>query len=98
MEKLLDDEFVEIGTSGRAYDRNRIIASLANERAAHHEAREFQFRWLSDDIVLVMYRATRSDIPIGAESHSLRSSLWQWRNGAWKMVFHQGTLVPPSVM
>ncbi|WP_234122172.1 hypothetical protein [Clostridium hydrogenum] len=25
---------------------------------------------------------------------TLRSSIWKYRDGKWKMIFHQGTLVP----
>lgn len=27
------------------------------------------------------------------KQHTLRSSIWKYRNGAWKMYFHQGTPV-----
>jgi hypothetical protein len=44
---------------------------------------------LGPDAALLTYRIhLHRDPPV----HTLRSSLWQRSNGAWRMVFHQATV------
>ena len=85
---LLSPEFVEFGASGRVFDRDAIIAALANEgpRVAR-QARGFKVRPLGPGAALTTWRVKRDD---GIET--LRSSVWQQVDGRWLMVFHQGTL------
>jgi hypothetical protein len=84
---LLAPEFVEFGASGRVFDRAAIVAALAAEgtRVARKLSR-FTLRELGPDAALVTCRVKRAD---GIET--LRSSVWQRRDGCWQMVFHQGT-------
>jgi len=87
---LLAPEFVEFGASGRVFDRDGIVATLASEgprRAAARQARGFKLRLLAAGAVLTTWRVQRDD---GIET--LRSSVWQQQDGRWLMVFHQGTL------
>lgn len=89
LERLLAEEFVEFGSSGRVFDRKRIIAALLQEDAGglpEAEIREFRCVRLGNDAALVTYTAVRE----GARA-SLRSSVWVLRQGRWVMVFHQGT-------
>ena len=85
---LLASEFVEFGASGRVFDREGIVATLAAEgpRVAH-QARGFKLRLLAPGAALTTWRVKRDD---GIET--LRSSVWQQQDGRWLMVFHQGTL------
>jgi hypothetical protein len=55
----------------------------------------FAVRELSNDAVLMTYRAERRDPVSGREWHSLRSSIWRLTDGCWQMIFHQGTAIPP---
>ena len=81
---LLADEFIEFGSSGRIYDKQQIIRFLREEQEeAQLILAEFSARRLSADIVLVTYRVV--------ESRTIRSSIWSFREGRWRMVFHQGT-------
>jgi hypothetical protein len=81
---LLADEFVEFGSSGRIYDKQQIIRLLQEERGeAQLTLVEFSARRLAADIVLVTYRVV--------ESRTIRSSIWNFQKGRWRMVFHQGT-------
>ena len=85
---LLAPEFVELGASGRVFDRDGIVATLAAEspRGAR-QTRGFKLRLLAPGAALTTWRVQRDD---GIET--LRSSVWQQQDGRWLMVFHQGTL------
>ena len=84
---LLAPEFVEFGASGRAFNRDAILAMVAAEppRVAR-QARGFKVRLLAPGAALTTWRVLRDD---GIET--LRSSVWQQQDGRWQMVFHQGT-------
>ena len=83
---LLADEFIEFGSSGRIYDKQQIIRLLQAEQGeAQLTLAEFSARRLSADIVLVTYRVV--------ESRTMRSSIWSFQEGRWRMVFHQGTKI-----
>jgi hypothetical protein len=88
---LLADDFVEFGSSGRMFGKKRILALLRNETPVKRSLSRFGAMALSENIVLVRYRATRR-IGRGRSVRSLRSSIWRRTNGQWRMVFHQGTL------
>lgn len=88
--ELLDEGFVEFGSSGRVWDRAGIIAGLAAEGGGvARRAEDMRVRMLAPDVALVTYRAVRETE--GAAFRTLRSSVWVRRDGAWRMAFHQGT-------
>lgn len=87
--QLLADEFVEFGSSGTVFSKAQVIASLQAESEVDYSATAFTFKLLAPQTALLTYRACRhSEPPI----YSLRSSVWQQRDGRWQMVFHQGTV------
>jgi hypothetical protein len=86
---LLADDFVEFGSSGQVFDKKQIMKLLQHESPTKRSLSKFESTVLSDNIVLVTYRATRNSEP---PVHTLRSSIWRLSNGQWQMVFHQGTL------
>ena len=95
-ENLLAEGFVEFGSSGTIYaDRNELIMRLAAERKEAPSppiaARDYAFRPISPDAVLVTYRSIRPATGDRAARHVLRSSIWQRIDGRWQMIFHQGT-------
>jgi hypothetical protein len=87
---LLADDFIEIGSSGRVFDKRQIIDVLSREQKLELSGQNFSARSLAQDVVLVTYRAIVRDLTEGKERHSLRSSIWKLVNGQWQMVFHQG--------
>lgn len=90
---LLADDFLEFGSSGHAYDKKRILFLLRKQLPKRLVMEEFRVVEISESAALVTYRAC-SDSPNGnGAQYSLRSSLWMLRNGAWQVVFHQGTKV-----
>jgi hypothetical protein len=88
--RLLADDFIEFGTSGRVFTKAEIVASLQAESPVTLEASQFDVRMLAAHVALLTYRVKRCTQP---PVISLRSSLWEKRGESWQMVFHQGTLV-----
>ena len=86
----LDPEFVEIGRSGRIYDRAETLAALAAESTTRpspeRAIRDFTVSRLSPSFARVTYRIETR------EGDSVRASIWRrTATGAWQLVFHQGT-------
>ena len=85
---LLSPDFVEIGRSGRCWNREEIVAVLAEEPPRKTPVTdEWNFVRLGDEYMLVTY------VIHGAESDSRHSSVWHLGDGSPVMCFHQGTVV-----
>ena len=81
---------LSFGSSGRVFDKRRIIEALQQEtpeKTLPISLVDFAVRRLAPNVMLVTYRATSQDT---LESR-LRSSIWKLIEGRWQMVFHQGT-------
>jgi len=88
--RLLADEFIEFGSSGRVFNKAQIIEALEQEPCdATYRITlvDFTVRRLAPDVMLVTYSTTIQD---RSESR-LQSSIWKLISGHWQMVFHQGT-------
>jgi len=91
LDQLLTDDFVEFGRSGRSYDKEVLIATLAREGGAADgglEVHDFAVRFQSETVALVTYRSIRRGAPSVTTN---RSSLWRLEGDRWRMAFHQGT-------
>lgn len=85
---LLDDDFVEFGSSGRVWERESMLIAMAGGLSgaeAPISAVDFRGSRLSENIVHVTYVTTWRG------SASRRSSLWRRTDGRWRLYFHQGT-------
>jgi hypothetical protein len=92
-ERLLDEEFVEFGSSGRVWDRESILAAMAGALSAADEpisAADVRGVRLAENLVHVTY------MTVWRGSQSRRSSLWRQTDGRWRLLFHQGTPVLDS--
>lgn len=89
--QLLAEDFMEIGSSGQAYNKQQVIDALQNESIDKMSIGRFEIFHLSENIILATYRATKRNAANGQEAYSLRSSIWKLFGDKWKMVFHQGT-------
>ena len=96
--RLLHADFMEFGSSGRVFDKAGIVTALANEgagEALQRSVEDMKVSMVSGDIALVTYRACRKQRDhIGFST--LRSSIWARTDGAWQMIFHQGTPIPSA--
>ena len=98
LSELLADEFVEFGSSGRIFNKSAIIDALAVESGDLQVfVDDFAVRELVPNVALVTYVvAEPSGQPTAMVRTSLRSSIWQMRDGRWQMIFHQGTRISQS--
>jgi hypothetical protein len=85
VERLLHPEFREIGAFGRLWDRESIVAALAEDPGTGATASEVEAREVAEGVVLVTYVAE------SAAGRSWRSSLWVRCEDGWRVLFHQGT-------
>lgn len=90
---LLDDEFREIGASGRSYTKAQVLEALGREPETRFEAGGFAATALGADAALLTFRVARLTAD-GGRVESLRSSIWRRRDGRWRLLFHQGTPAP----
>jgi len=94
LEALLATDFIEIGRSGRVYDREGILAALAAEGAGATpdlRVEGFSVRVLAPGVALATYRSMAEDAAGGRPRVTLRSSIWRHEDDRWRMAFHQGT-------
>ena len=83
LDRLVSDQFVEFGNSGRVYTKAAAIAQLLAAPNVKVDVTDFQVLALSEDVALATYRTPAS----------LRSSVWRREDGHWRCVFHQGTSI-----
>ena len=89
LEKLLHEDFIEFGSSGRVYNRRMMIDMMVKETPAAVIIRDYEVRSLSANTALVTYRSIGTS---GQEAR--RSSIWVDTGGEWRVRFHQGTRIP----
>jgi len=97
--ELLVDGFIEFCSSGHIYilQKGESINDEFNDdlQELNWEITDFRItNQLSDDCLLATFKLIKHNESDENKKYSLRSSIWKSFNGQWKMVFHQGTLVP----
>jgi hypothetical protein len=92
MTALLAEDFSEVGASGRIWDRASTLELLAaeSEDAAVIEVHDLTGWIVGDGFVMVRWDSDR------AGRRARRTSLWRREPGGWRLVHHQGTLLPDS--
>lgn len=85
--ELLDESFTEHCSSGNVYiyKSGDTFDSLGG-----YKLTDFKIRMLCVTSVLATYELVRYEEDYSI--HTLRSSIWNFSGGKWKMVFHQGTI------
>ncbi|MFE3516429.1 DUF4440 domain-containing protein [Streptomyces sp. NPDC059166] len=86
--ELLHPDFREIGTSGRLWERDTIIAMLTDPDAPRPgplTASRMRGEQLAPDLVHLTFDTESK----GLRSH--RSSLWRKAEDGWRLYFHQAT-------
>lgn len=86
---MIADAFIELGSSGRTYDKQQMIDVLPTLPIIKMTIMDFEAKLLAKEVVLTIYRLAKH----GNETieYSLRSSIWLLRDDKWQIVFHQGT-------
>ena len=85
LDEVLSDDFREFGASGRIWTRAEVLAELAADPVAPIKSEGFDCRFLCPGLALLTY------VSSSPRGKALRCSLWRIENGAWRIVFHQGT-------
>ncbi len=86
--ELLDEDFTEFGSSGQAYGRADTFAALvteAEQAVPPVRSENYQLKRLSETVAQLTYETANENRRV------LRSSIWRYTNGHWRMAFHQGT-------
>jgi hypothetical protein len=88
---LLHADFREFGSSGREWSKETVLDLLQAEALYTRPAvADFTVKRLTPGSALVTYRT------VGNAGATLRSSLWVQDDGAWRILFHQGTKIPQA--
>lgn len=89
VEELLDENFREIGAAGRLWARQETLEALAGEEEDEPVVvADMEALQLADGVVLLTYVSDR------AGRRARRSAIWRRVDGRWRLLHHQGTLVP----
>jgi len=86
LDRLVSDDFVEFGTTGRVYSKADVIAQMLATPNITGSLIEFQVLAVSPDVALARYRTPGS----------VRSSVWRREGDHWRIVFCQGTRITDS--
>jgi hypothetical protein len=94
-ERLMAEDFWEIGASGRRYDRATVLDELEKRQKERKpdvfETSEFRCRKLSENVFLFTYVLLQDN-----QRRTNRSTIWQRTPDGWKIIFHQGTIIDPG--
>lgn len=91
LEAMTEEDFWEIGASGRVYERDFVIDTLLERyrRPEPHDwpCRDFTIRILAEGLYQLNYILDEPD------RRTRRTTLWRDTPSGWKIVFHQGTVI-----
>ena len=90
--KLLASDFMEIGKSGKKYNKANIASSLVQEVSFPQVSiTDFEVKILTGNFLLATYKTIHNS---RSEEMVFRSSIWEWKESlGWILHFHQGTKV-----
>ncbi|WP_416150077.1 DUF4440 domain-containing protein [Salipaludibacillus sp. HK11] len=91
LDKILADEFFEIGSSGRKINKLDCIESGLSLDILY--IYDFKIHPLAPDVILTTYYINNKT----KKRNTLRSSVWKFLDGRWQLYFHQGTVTNISV-
>lgn len=86
MERVLSEEFIEFGRSGRRYSRAECLAFP--DQTLDATLRDVDVCEIAPSVALVTYR---SEVRNAEVQVSYRSSVWVKTDAGWVLHFHQGT-------
>ncbi|SFF56837.1 hypothetical protein SAMN05216353_1026 [Halobacillus alkaliphilus] len=91
LDKLLADDFWEIGSSGIMYDKKDCLdlGVVLSQMTLHNYA----IQQLAEDVVLSTYFIEDHT----RKRNTLRSSIWKFIDDRWQLYFHQGTITQLQV-
>jgi len=91
-EKMMAEDFWEVGASGRIYSRAFVLVELEKRFSQPHEdvweTSGFLCQKLGPDVYLLTY-----DLLQDGTRRTRRSTIWQRSAEGWKILYHQGTII-----
>ena len=91
-ERMLTEDYWEIGASGRRYTRAFVLDELERRFSVPHqdvwETSDFHCRALGGNTYLLTYTLLQNRIRL-----TRRATIWRWTPDGWKALYHQGTIV-----
>lgn len=95
IDEALSDDFHEISSDGRLYDKAYIMPLLPDVKIEDFSFEDFNSFPISDDSVLITYianvKGSFKGEPFPASNRL--STVWVRRHGSWRVMFHQATPV-----
>ena len=88
-EVLMDADFWEVGASGRVYNKAFVLECLEKRSRESIVVETKNFNCY--EIAPECYHLTYVQIENGRTTR--RSAIWRCLNGAWKNLYHQGTVI-----
>ena len=91
VDRLLHPDYVEVGSLGRRWVRQEILAPVGD---FHAELADLTVTEVAVDVVLVTYTSVIDDLPGTDEITGRpvrRTSLWLYTDDGWRLRYHQGT-------
>lgn len=95
LDKLIADDFTEIGASGNQFGKSEVLSRLPEETPPEIYADSYEIRKLSEECVQLLYRSTLKRAGNTEILYSKRCSIWTITSGSWQMCYHQGTKCGP---
>jgi hypothetical protein len=94
-ENMTDAAYWEVGASGRRYSREYVLDMLEKRHATpvgdeNLEARDFHCLEIARDNYLLTYTLLQGP------RMTRRATIWRRDGEAWRIVYHQGTVVEPA--
>jgi hypothetical protein len=90
LNRLIADDFVEVGASGRRFGKADVLMRLPTERGTPASALNMSVRMLAPTVGMVTFDTVRL---VGGESRFVhRASIWTLNGDRWQMTYHQGTI------
>ncbi|HEV2647392.1 MAG TPA: DUF4440 domain-containing protein [Acidobacteriaceae bacterium] len=91
-ERVVAEDYWEVGASGRRYSREFILNSLYPEPPAFAESLgweswDYALRRLGPETYLITYVLRQGD------RMTRRATIWESSPGGWRVLYHQGTVV-----
>ena len=90
-EKLTEENFWEVGASGRRYSRQYVLDELEKRSRSKvedsWESTDFHCQEIAENNYLLTYTLRQG------QRVTRRSTIWRKTEEGWKIVYHQGTVV-----
>ena len=90
-DRMMADEFWEVGASGQIYSRSFVLDTLEVRSqqpvGENFQVTNFACQQVAADLFLATYTLNQSG------RISRRASLWRQASDGWRVVYHQGTIV-----